>query len=157
MKKAIWLMQLLLLGILSAPAPLLAMTDDLPGAQATTTQALSLPPPHAANQGQAQGQASPSDLDQHTYRLAITLRCLVCSGQTVADSNAPWAEDVRTFVHQKLADNWSESQIMDYLVARYGAEILMTTPKQSGTMILWLIPPLLLLGIVFWGKRQLRR
>lgn len=153
MKKAIWLMQLLL-GILSAPALLLAMTDDLSGAQAKTTLSLS---PRAANQGQAQGQASPSDLDQHTYRLATTLRCLVCSGQTVADSNAPWAEDVRTFVHQKLADNWSESQIMDYLVARYGAEILMTTPKQSGTMILWLIPPLLLLGIVFWGKRQLKR
>ncbi|MBU3655236.1 MAG: hypothetical protein FGM23_02605, partial [Alphaproteobacteria bacterium] len=69
MKKAIWLLQLLL-GILAVPAPLLAMTDDLPGAQATTTQALSLSPPHAANQGQAQGQASPSDLDQHTYRLA---------------------------------------------------------------------------------------
>lgn len=156
MKKAIGLL-LLLLGILSAPAPLLAVTGDLPGAQATTTQVLSLSPPRPANQGQAQGRASPSDLDQHTYRLATTLRCLVCSGQTVADSNAPWAEDVRTFVHQKLADNWSESQIMDYLVARYGAEILMSTPKQSGTMILWLIPPLLLLGIVFWGKRQLRR
>jgi hypothetical protein len=63
------------LGILAVPAPLLAMTDDLPGAQATTTQALSLSP-HAANQGQAQGQASPSDLGStHLSALATTLRC----------------------------------------------------------------------------------
>jgi cytochrome c-type biogenesis protein CcmH/NrfF len=154
MGKVIWLrhLLLLLLGILAAPAALMAATTSQPIA----TQASS-PRLEEQSQMQQQGRASASELDQHTYRLATTLRCLVCSGQTVADSNAPWAEDVRAFVHQKLAENWSESQIMDYLVARYGAEILMTTPKQSGTIALWLIPPILLLVIVFWGKRQLRR
>jgi cytochrome c-type biogenesis protein CcmH len=153
MGKVIWLrhLLLLLLGILAAPAALMAATTSQPMA----TQASS-PRLEEQSQVQEQGRASASELDQHTYRLATTLRCLVCSGQTVADSNAPWAEDVRAFVHQKLAENWSESQIMDYLVARYGAEILMTTPKQSGTIALWLIPPILLLVIVFWGKRQLR-
>ena len=156
MGKVIWLrhLLLLLLGILAAPAALMAATPPQPIA----TQASSpRPEEQSQSQMQQQGRASASELDQHTYRLATTLRCLVCSGQTVADSNAPWAEDVRAFVHQKLAENWSESQIMDYLVARYGAEILMTTPKQSGTIALWLIPPILLLVIVFWGKRQLRR
>ena len=156
MGKVIWLrhLLLLLLGILAAPAALMAATTSQPIA----TQASSpRPEEQIQSQMQEQGRASASELDQHTYRLATTLRCLVCSGQTVADSNAPWAEDVRAFVHQKLAENWSESQIMDYLVARYGAEILMTTPKQSGTIALWLIPPILLLVIVFWGKRQLRR
>jgi cytochrome c-type biogenesis protein CcmH len=154
MGKVIWLrhLLLLLLGILAAPAALMAATTSQPMATQTSSPRL-----EEQSQMQQQGRASASELDQHTYRLATTLRCLVCSGQTVADSNAPWAEDVRAFVHQKLADNWSESQIMDYLVARYGAEILMTTPKQSGTIALWLIPPILLLVIVFWGKRQLRR
>jgi len=154
MGKVIWLrhLLLLLLGILAAPAALMAATTSQPMA----TQASS-PRLEEQSQVQEQGRASASELDQHTYRLATTLRCLVCSGQTVADSNAPWAEDVRAFVHQKLAENWSESQIMDYLVARYGAEMLMTTRKASGTIALWLIPPILLLVIVFWGKRQLRR
>ena len=157
MGKGIWVMQLLLLGILAVPAPILAAPSPQPMAKQAPQPRLEEPDPEEQSQVQEQGRASPSELDQHTYRLATTLRCLVCSGQTVADSNAPWAEDVRAFVHQKLADNWSESQIMDYLVARYGAEILMTTPKQSGTIALWLIPPILLLVIVFWGKRQLRR
>jgi cytochrome c-type biogenesis protein CcmH len=156
MGKVIWLrhLLLLLLGILAAPAALMAATTSQPMATQASSPRLE---EQSQSQMQQQGRASASELDQHTYRLATTLRCLVCSGQTVADSNAPWAEDVRAFVHQKLAENWSESQIMDYLVARYGAEILMTTPKQSGTIALWLIPPILLLVIVFWGKSQLRR
>jgi len=100
--------------------------------------------------------AGGSTLDQQAYQLVSGLRCLVCSGQSVADSNAPWAEDVRSFVTQKLSEGWSRQQVMDYLIARYGQDIAMTTPKQPSTLALWMVPPLLLLLLLLWGKKQLR-
>lgn len=79
-------------------------------------------------------------------QLAVELRCLVCQNQTLADSNAPLAEDLRREVREMIAKNMTDRQIIDFLVARYGDFVLYRPPWKTTTMFLWL-GPFLLLGI----------
>jgi cytochrome c-type biogenesis protein CcmH len=72
------------------------------------------------------------------------LRCLVCQGESVDESGSPFAADVRHLVRQQIAQGQSDQQIEDFLVARYGAFILMKPPLQSNTWLLWLTPFLVL-------------
>ena len=87
------------------------------------------------------------------------LRCLVCQGESIDDSGATLAADLRHLVRQQIADGKSDSQIKDYLVARYGDFILMQPPLQADTYFLWLAPFIVLLGaggIAFWVIRRAR-
>jgi cytochrome c-type biogenesis protein CcmH len=72
------------------------------------------------------------------------LRCLVCQGESIDESNSPFAADVRHLVRQQIADGKSNQQIEDFLVARYGDFILMKPPVQPNTWLLWLTPFLVL-------------
>ncbi|KTD58668.1 cytochrome c-type biogenesis protein CcmH [Legionella sainthelensi] len=80
------------------------------------------------------------------------LRCLVCQNQDLADSNAELAKDLRDQVYQMVKEGKSDSEISDYLTARYGDFILFKPPVKSITLLLWYGPFLfLLLGlIIFW-------
>lgn len=78
--------------------------------------------------------------------LAVELRCLVCQNQTLADSNAPLAEDLRREVREMIAKNMSDQEIIDFLVQRYGDFILYRPPWKLSTTFLWL-GPFLLLGV----------
>jgi len=78
--------------------------------------------------------------------LAIELRCLVCQNQTLADSNAPLAEDLRREVREMIAKNMSDQEIIDFLVERYGDFVLYRPPLRATTTLLW-IGPFLLLAI----------
>jgi cytochrome c-type biogenesis protein CcmH len=87
------------------------------------------------------------------------LRCLVCQGESIDESGATLAADLRHLVRQQIADGKSDSQIKDYLVARYGDFILMQPPLQADTYVLWLAPFVVLLGaggVVFWVIRRAR-
>lgn len=87
------------------------------------------------------------------------LRCLVCQGESIDESGATLAADLRHLVRQQIADGKSDSQIKDYLVARYGDFILMQPPLQGDTYALWLAPFIVLLGaggIAFWVIRRAR-
>ena len=87
------------------------------------------------------------------------LRCLVCQGESIDESGATLAADLRHLVRQQIADGKSDSQIKDYLVARYGAFILMQPPLQPDTYVLWLAHFIVLLGaggIAFWVIRRAR-
>lgn len=87
------------------------------------------------------------------------LRCLVCQGESIDESGATLAADLRHLVRQQIADGKSDSQIKDYLVARYGDFILMQPPLQADTYFLWLAPFIVLLGaggIAFWVIRRAR-
>jgi cytochrome c-type biogenesis protein CcmH len=68
------------------------------------------------------------------------LRCLVCQGESVDESNSPFSADVRHLVRQQIAAGKSDQQILDFLVARYGDFILMKPPVQPDTWLLWLAP-----------------
>ncbi len=76
--------------------------------------------------------------------LAVELRCLVCQNQTLADSNAPLAEDLRREVREMLAKNMSDQEVIDFLVARYGDFVLYRPPLKATTTLLWVGPFVLL-------------
>lgn len=76
--------------------------------------------------------------------LAVELRCLVCQNQTLADSNAPLAEDLRREVREMIAKNMSDQEIINFLVERYGDFVLYRPPLRATTTLLWAGPFLLL-------------
>ena len=93
--------------------------------------------------------------------LAVELRCLVCQNQTLADSNAPLAEDLRREVREMIAKNMSDQEIIDFLVQRYGDFVLYRPPWKASTTLLWLGPFLLLIagatGLVFALRRRQKK
>ena len=83
-------------------------------------------------------------LEKRVMALAEELRCLVCQNQTLADSNAPLAEDLRNQIRERMREGNSDAQVVDYLVARYGDFVLYRPPLKATTVLLWFGPLLLL-------------
>lgn len=84
--------------------------------------------------------------------ISHNIRCLVCQGEAIDESNAELAGDLRRLVRQRIAAGDSDAQVYAYLQARYGDYILMKPPLNDATLPLWFLPPLVLLcgGIVAW-------
>jgi len=78
--------------------------------------------------------------------LSRELRCMVCQNQSIDDSEAPLAKDLRILVRERIAAGDSNAQVIDFLVARYGEFVLLKPQLNSHTWILWLLPPLVLAG-----------
>jgi cytochrome c-type biogenesis protein CcmH len=76
-------------------------------------------------------------------KLSEKLRCLVCQNQTIADSNAELAQDLRRQIHEQIAAGKSDDEIVAYMVARYGDFVLYQPPVKSTTVLLWAGPALL--------------
>ena len=89
--------------------------------------------------------------------LSRELRCMVCQNQSIDDSDAPLARDLRLLVRERIAAGDSNSQVLDFLVARYGEFVLLKPRFERKTMLLWLLAPLLLAGGGFALWRQNRR
>jgi cytochrome c-type biogenesis protein CcmH len=100
----------------------------------------------AALAGEAAPAAENPALEARVNALASELRCLVCQNQTIADSNASLAVDLKNQIREKLSDGESESQIIDFMVARYGDFVLYRPPLKATTVLLWLGPLLLVLA-----------
>ena len=99
--------------------------------------------------GQASDVARPdARTEERLKALAEELRCLVCQNQTIADSNAPLALDLRNQIRGQIAAGRSDAQIRDYMVDRYGDFVLYRPPFKGSTVILWIGPfALLAVGI----------
>ncbi|MDE3010963.1 MAG: cytochrome c-type biogenesis protein CcmH [Pseudomonadota bacterium] len=82
-------------------------------------------------------------LQQRMMKLASILRCLVCQNQTIADSHAELAEDLRKQILAMMKDGKSDQEIEDYMVARYGDFVLYRPPLKATTVLLWAAPALL--------------
>jgi cytochrome c-type biogenesis protein CcmH len=78
--------------------------------------------------------------------LSRELRCMVCQNQSIDDSEAPLARDIRLLVRERIAAGDSDAQVIDFLVARYGEFVLLKPRFERQTLLLWLVPPLLLIG-----------
>lgn len=85
-------------------------------------------------------------LEQRVRALAEELRCLVCQNQTLADSNADLAVDLRREIREKMRAGMSDKAVTDYLVTRYGDFVLYRPPFKPTTLLLWLGPFLLLVA-----------
>jgi cytochrome c-type biogenesis protein CcmH len=89
--------------------------------------------------------------------LSTELRCLVCQNQTLSDSSAPLAEDLRREIRELIAKGMSDKEITDYLVVRYGDFVRYRPPVKSQTLLLWIGPAILLLtglGGLWWVLRK---
>jgi cytochrome c-type biogenesis protein CcmH len=85
-------------------------------------------------------------LEARVVKIAAELRCLVCQNQTIADSSAGLAIDLRNQVREMLQSGKSDREIIDYMTARYGDFVLYRPPVKATTAILWFGPALLLAG-----------
>lgn len=88
-------------------------------------------------------------LEERAMAIAAQLRCPVCQNQTIAESDADLAKDLRNQIREQLRQGKSETDVVGYMTARYGDFILWRPPFKSTTLLLWLGPPLLvLLGLI---------
>jgi cytochrome c-type biogenesis protein CcmH len=101
--------------------------------------------------------AQDASLERRAQALEKELRCLVCQNQTLADSNAPLAMDLRNQVREQLAAGKSEREVVDFLVARYGDFVLYRPPLKATTVFLWTGPFLFLALGCYLLLRVLRR
>ena len=85
-------------------------------------------------------------LEARARTLSGELRCLVCQNQSIDESNADLAHDLRILLRQRLVAGDSDQQVLDYVAARYGVFVLLDPPFTPLTYLLWLTPPLLVLG-----------
>jgi len=85
-------------------------------------------------------------LEARMVQIASELRCLVCQNQTIADSHAALAVDLRNQVLEQLKQGRTDSQIIDYMTARYGDFVLYRPPLKAVTYVLWFGPGVLLLA-----------
>lgn len=111
----------------------------------------------AADPALAPTVAANPALEADTMELAHKLRCLVCQNQSIAESNAPLALDLRDQVREQLAAGKSKDEVIDYLVERYGDFVLYEPPFKAVTVLLWLGPAALLFGGAAWLAFRLRR
>ena len=111
----------------------------------------------------AADEAKPTEQDpvaaKRAVRLSEQLRCLVCQNQTIAESNAELALDLRRQVHEQIAAGKTDAEIIDFMTSRYGDFVLYKPPLKTTTVLLWAGPGLLLLAgfIVLFRVLRSRR
>ena len=110
---------------------------------------------HAA--GVAPDMAADPALEARVNQLSAELRCLVCQNQSLADSNAALALQLKAQVREQLGNGRSEKQVIDYMTARYGDFVLYRPPLKASTVLLWTGPALLVIagiGALALGLRR---
>ena len=94
--------------------------------------------------------AQNSDLDNRARDIGESLRCVVCQNQSIYESDAPLASDMRKLVKTRLEAGDSNGEVIDYMREKYGDYVLLKPPIQNNTYALWVLPFLLLLGGLIW-------
>ena len=132
MRKLIGILTVLLLAAFAAPVALAVQPDEI--------------------------MADPAK-EARARDLSRELRCMVCQNQSIDDSEAPLARDLRLLVRERIAAGDSDNQVMDFLVARYGEFVLLKPRVNQHTLVLWLLPPLALAGggLALWLHNRRRQ
>ncbi len=113
-------------------------------------------PAHAVNPDEVLDDPA---LEKRARTLSLELRCLVCQNQSIDDSDAPLAKDMRVLLRERLQAGDSDKEVMDYLVGRYGEFILLRPTFGLHTLLLWVLPFVLLAAgavIVVMNRRKSR-
>src|SRR5215831_6304038 len=114
------------------------------------------PPLHAVQPDEV--MADPAK-EARARNLSRELRCMVCQNQSIDDSEAPLARDLRLLVRERIAAGDSDNQVINFLVARYGEFVLLKPRFERQTLLLWVIPPVALIGggLALWLYARRRR
>ncbi len=96
-------------------------------------------------------------LETRARSISSGLRCLVCQNQSIDDSNAPLARDLRLLVRERLKAGDSDAQVTRFVEDRYGEFVLLRPEFNAHTVLLWLAPLIVLLGAIWIGLRALAR
>ena len=102
-------------------------------------------------------ESLPAELEQRVQKLSAQLRCLVCQNQTIAESNADLAVDLKRQVREMLARGATDREVIDFMTARYGDFVLYRPPVKGSTALLWFGPAALLVAGVAVLLLVLRR
>jgi cytochrome c-type biogenesis protein CcmH len=116
--------------------------------------AFAAPPAHAVLPDEV--MADPAK-EARARELSRELRCMVCQNQSIDDSDATLAKDLRLLVRERIGAGDSNKQVLDFLVARYGQFVLLKPRFELHTLLLWLVPPLVLVGGVLGLWLHVRR
>jgi cytochrome c-type biogenesis protein CcmH len=95
-----------------------------------------------------QEQLTDPALEARARTLGQELRCLVCQNESIDDSNADLARDLRTIVRERLTAGDSDRQVLGFVTARYGDYVLLRPPIRAGTLVLWFGPLVLLVAVI---------
>ena len=97
-------------------------------------------------------------LEKRARHISKDLRCLVCQNQSIDDSDAPLARDLRLLVRERLIQGDTDNEVFDYVVSRYGDFVLLRPPVKGVTALLWLGPAIFVLvgfiGLLRYFRRQ---
>ncbi len=97
-------------------------------------------------------------LEARARDLSGELRCMVCQNQSIDDSEAPLAKDLRLLVRERLTEGDSDQQVLDFLVARYGEFVLLKPTFEWHNLLLWGLPPMALIvgmaGLIVMARRR---
>ena len=96
-------------------------------------------------------------LEARARAISRDLRCVVCRNESIDDSNAPLARDMRLMVRERLVDGDSDAEVMDFIVARYGEFVLLRPQMQGANLILWIAAPVMFLLALGTALIYLRR
>ena len=99
---------------------------------------------------------SDPELEARAQQVGLALRCVVCKSQSIEDSDAPLARDLRILVRERIKSGDNNQEVLDYVAARYGDYVLLKPPLQANTWALWAAPSILLLGAMLIGLLFLR-
>jgi cytochrome c-type biogenesis protein CcmH len=109
-------------------------------------------PAHAVQPGEILKDPA---LESRARDISSGLRCLVCQNQSIDDSDAPVAKDLRMLIREQLTDGKSDAEVVDFVVARYGEYVLLQPRLRAGTLLLWLTPfAILLASLLFVFRRR---
>jgi cytochrome c-type biogenesis protein CcmH len=113
---------------------------------------------HAANAVDPRERLADSALETRARSISAELRCVVCQNQSIDDSDAELAKDLRNVIRARIVAGDSDQEAIDFVVARYGEFVLLRPPFKGATIILWLGPLLFalfgLIGIILYYKRR---
>ncbi len=120
-----------------------------------------LAPPETALALQADEMFKDETKERRARDIGRSLRCMVCQNQSIFDSNAPLAKDLRVLVRQRIDEGDSDREVISYIAARYGDYVLLKPPMAAHTIVLWVAPVALLLGglglMVAYHRQHRRR
>jgi len=104
----------------------------------------------------AQAPLTPDEIETRAREVGRSLRCVVCQNQSIEESDASLAKDMRVIVRERIASGESDAQIVEFMRSRYGDYVLLKPPVQRNTYLLWFLPILVIAAMVFWLFRFAR-